>query len=40
MIKSFQTIVYLEDFQVREISEITGKDEARKDMVYRAIYRR
>jgi len=40
MIKSFQTIVYLEDFQVREISEITGYDEARKDMVYRAIYRR
>lgn len=40
MIKSFQTIVYLEDFQVKEISEITGYDEARKDMVYRAIYRR
>ena len=30
----------LEDFQVREISEITGYDEARKDMIYRAIYRR
>ena len=40
MIKSFQTIVYLEDFKVMEISEITGYDEAKKDMVYRAIYRR
>ena len=39
MIKSFQTIVYLEDFKVREISEITGYDEVKKDMVYRAIYR-
>ena len=40
MIKSFQTIVYLEDFKVMEISEITGYDEVKKDMVYRAIYRR
>ena len=40
MIKSFETILYLEDFQGKEISESTGYDEARKDMVYRAIYRR
>ncbi len=40
VIKSFQTIVYLEDFKVMEISEITGYDEAKKDTVYRAIYRR
>lgn len=39
MIKSFQTIVYLEDFQVKEISEITGYDETKKDMTYRTIYR-
>lgn len=39
LIKSFQTIVYLEDFQIKEITEITGYDEKRKDMVYRPIYR-
>lgn len=40
MIKSFQTIVYLENFQVKEISEIIDYDEEKKDMVYRSIYRR
>ena len=40
MIKTFQTIVYLEDFKVREISEVVGYDENKKDMVYRTIYRR
>ena len=36
---SFQTIVYLDKFKVREISEITGFDEKTKDMTYRYIYR-
>ena len=40
MIKSFQTIVYLKDFKVQEISEIIGYDEEKKDMIYRMIYRR
>lgn len=40
MIKSFQTIVYLQDFKVQEISEITGFNEKTKDMEYRYIYRR
>lgn len=40
MIKSFQTIVYLKDFKVQEISEIIGYDEERKDMIYRMIYKR
>lgn len=39
MIKSFQTIVYMEDYQVKEISEIIGYDEVKKDMIYRPIYR-
>lgn len=39
MIKTFQTIVYLEDFKVREISEVIGYDEKKKDMAYRTIYR-
>ena len=39
MLTSFQTIVYLEDFKVREISEITGFDENKKDMTYNYIYR-
>lgn len=38
MIKSFQIIVYMEDYQVREISEIIGYDEDKKDMIYRSIY--
>lgn len=40
MIKSFQTIVYLKDFHVEEISEIIGYDEEKEDMIYRPIYRR
>ena len=40
MIKSFQTIVYLQDFKVQEISEITGYNDEKKDMEYRYIYRR
>ena len=39
MIKSFQTIVYMEDYQIQEISEIIGYDEDKKDMIYRPIYR-
>lgn len=39
MIRSFQTIVYLEDFKVKEITEIVGYDEQKKDMIYRPIYR-
>ena len=40
MLKSFQTIVYLEDFSVKEISEITGFNEETKQMEYRYIYRK
>jgi type IV secretory pathway ATPase VirB11/archaellum biosynthesis ATPase len=40
MLRSFQTIVYLEDFQIKEISEITGYDPLKKDMIYRYIYRK
>ena len=40
MVKSFQTIVYMEDFQIKEISEILGYDEEKKDMIYRSIYRK
>lgn len=40
MLKSFQTIVYLKDFKVQEITEITGYDEKKHDMTYRYIYRR
>lgn len=40
MLKSFQTIVYLRDFKVQEISEIVGYDEEKHDMKYKYIYRR
>ena len=40
MLKSFQTIVYLQDFKVQEITEIEGYDEMSKRMKYKYIYRR
>ena len=40
MIKSFQTIVYMQDFKVQEITEIIDYDTDKKDMVYRPIYKR
>jgi ERCC4-type nuclease len=40
VIKSFQTIVYLEDFKVKEITRIVGYDEKKKDMIYQRIYKR
>ena len=40
MLKSFQTIVYMQDFKVQEISEIIGYDEKQKDMIYRRVYKR
>ena len=40
LIKSFETIVYLQDFRVQEIKQIVGYDEVKKDMIYKAIFRR
>jgi len=40
MMKSFETIVYLRDFKIQEITQITGYNEETKDMFYRPIYRR
>lgn len=40
MVQSFQTLVYLEDFKVKEISEIVGYDEKKQDLIFRYIYRR
>ena len=39
MLRSFQHIVYLENFHVKEISEITGFNDATGDMEYKYIYR-
>ena len=39
MLKAFQVIVYLEDFKVKEITEIMGYDESKKDFIYRTVYR-
>lgn len=39
-LKSFQTIVYLQDFKIQEISEIIGYNEQKKDMEYKYIYKR
>lgn len=40
MLKSFQTIVYLQDFCIQEISEIKGFNEETQDMEYDYIYRK
>ena len=40
MLKAFQTIVYLEDFKVKEIEEITGFNEKTEKLEFRCIYRR
>lgn len=40
MLRSFQTIVYMQDFKVQEISEIVGYDDAKHEMIYKYIYRR
>lgn len=40
MLKSFETIVYLQDFKVQEISQIMGYDENKHEMIYQYIYRR
>ena len=39
-LKSFETIVYLRDFKVQEITKIIGFDEEKKDMIYKTIYKR
>lgn len=38
MLTSFKTIVYMEDFSVKEISQVLGFDEEKKDIVYKKIY--
>ncbi len=38
-IKSFQTIVYLEDFKIKEIAEVIGYDDANSKMIYKYIYK-
>ena len=40
MMKSFETIVYLQDFKVMEIKQIIGFDEDKKDMIYKSVYAR
>ena len=40
MLKSYQTIVYLENFAIKEISEIIGYDEENNKMLYKPIYRK
>lgn len=39
LMKSFQTIVFLDGFKVREITEIVGFDEKTRDMKYKCVYK-
>ncbi len=39
-LKSFDTIVFIKNFEVNEISQIIGYNEQRKDMEYRYIYKK
>ena len=38
--KSFDTIVYLQDFTVQEIVQVKGYNEEKKDMDYIQIYKK
>lgn len=40
MLASFQTLVFLKNFKVQEISEIEKFDEEKQDMIYKCIYKR
>ena len=40
MLKDFEVIVYLENYKVREITEIRGYDEETKSIIYETIYAR
>ena len=37
MLASFQTVVYMKDFRVEEITEVAGWDEERKKIIYRKV---
>lgn len=38
MLKDFEVIVYLENYKVREITEIKGYDEENKSIIYKTVY--
>lgn len=40
MLKDLEVIVYIENFKIQEITEITGYDEEKKKIVYNTVYRR
>lgn len=39
MLKDFEVIVYIENFKIKEISEIAGYDDVEKKLIYKAIYK-
>lgn len=40
MLKDLEVIVYIENFKIKEITEIVGYDEDKKQIIYKPIYRR
>ena len=38
-LRAFQTLVYLEDFQVKEIYEVLGFDDSKDSLIFRCIYK-
>ena len=37
MLRAVNTVVYMEDYQVREVSEITGWDSEKKELIYETV---
>ncbi len=40
MLKDLEVIIYIENFKITEITEITGYDEDKKRIIYKSIYKR
>lgn len=40
MLKELQVIIFMKNFRVEEISEVTGWDDDRKDLTYRTVFKR
>ena len=38
MLTHVNTVIFLEDFKVKEISEVVGWDDEKKDLTYKRIF--
>lgn len=38
MLKHLDTVIYMEDFSIKEVSEVIGYDDNKKDLIYNRVY--